>query len=167
MSLNKSSKVKLMLVTVGVITGIIGILTGCAELLNGSLLVEEQNITALPLDYPNQEFYSKMQGYPVFSLLTGIPYFVIGLLAISISIVYSFWLVGPFLGIVNAIAQQLFITEQYFAIFPEGELIRQVEDQIFWANISLVISLGPQIAGWLMSLYYMHFYVRKSGDGGT
>ena len=70
MSLPKSSKVKLMLVTVAVITGIIGILTGCAELLNGSLLVEEQNITALPLDWPNQEFYTKMQGGPVFSLLT-------------------------------------------------------------------------------------------------
>ncbi len=84
----KSSKIKLMLVTVGTITGIIGILTGCAELLNGSLLVEEHNITALPLDWPNQEFYTKMQGGPVFSLLTDIPYYVIGLLSISVSIAF-------------------------------------------------------------------------------
>ena len=81
-----SSKIKLMLVTVGTITGIIGILTGCAMLLNGSLLVEGQNITALPADWPNHEFYTKMQGAPVFTLLTGIPYYVIGLLAISVSI---------------------------------------------------------------------------------
>ena len=84
--MTKTSKLKLMLVTVGVITGIIGILTGCAELLNGSLLVEEQYITALPLNWPNQEFYTKMQGGPVFSLLTDIPYYVIGLLSISVSI---------------------------------------------------------------------------------
>ncbi len=80
------SKVKLMVVTVGTITGIIGILTGCAELLSGSLLVETHSITALPVDWPNQEFYSKMQGVPVFSLLTGIPYLVVGLLAITVSI---------------------------------------------------------------------------------
>lgn len=88
MSVYKTSKIKLMLVTVGTITGIIGILTGCAELLNGSLLVEEQNITALPVDWPNQEFYTKMQGGPVFSLLTDIPYYVIGLLSISVSIAF-------------------------------------------------------------------------------
>ena len=86
--MDNTSKTKLMLVTVGIITGIIGILTGCAELLNGSLLVEEQNITALPVDWPNQEFYTKMQGGPVFSLLTDIPYYVIGLLSISVSITF-------------------------------------------------------------------------------
>jgi hypothetical protein len=82
----ETSKLKLMLVTVGVITGIIGILTGCLELLNGSLLVEGHNITALPDGWPNQEFYSKMQGMPVFSILTGIPYYVVGLLSIAVSI---------------------------------------------------------------------------------
>ncbi len=82
------SKIKLCLVTFGIITGIIGILHGCAELLNGSLLVEQQNVAALPVNWPNQAFYSKMQGAPVFSLLTGIPYYVIGLLAISVSITF-------------------------------------------------------------------------------
>ena len=80
------SKMKLCLVSFGVITGVIGILHGSAELLSGSLLVEGHNVTALPLNWPNEEFYSKMRGAPVFSLLTGIPYYVIGLLAISASI---------------------------------------------------------------------------------
>lgn len=86
--MHNPSKTKLMLVTVGTITGIIGILTGCAELLHGSLLVEEQNITALPFDWPNHEFYTKMQGGPVFSVLTDIPYYVVGLLSISVSITF-------------------------------------------------------------------------------
>ena len=81
------SKIKLFLVTLGVITAIIGILTGCALLLNGSLLVENHNIMALPVDWPNQEFNSKMGGMPVFTLLTGIPYYVVGLLAIFVSVI--------------------------------------------------------------------------------
>jgi len=84
--MNKSSKHKLMVVTVGVITGIIGILSGSSQLLSGSLLIEGHNINALPLNFPNVELYSKMNGYGVFTLLTGIPYFANGLLAITASI---------------------------------------------------------------------------------
>ena len=80
------SKIQLFLVTLGIITAIIGILTGCAQLLNGSLLVENHNIMALPVDWPNQEFNSKMGGMPVFTLLTGIPYYVVGLVAIFVSV---------------------------------------------------------------------------------
>lgn len=75
-----------MLITVGIITGIIGIFSGASQLLSGSLLVEGHLINALPLNWPNQELYTKMQGYGVFTLLTGIPYFASGVLAISASI---------------------------------------------------------------------------------
>lgn len=84
--MNKSSKLKLIVITVGVITGIIGILSGFSQLLSGSLLIEGNNINALPLNFPNVELYTKMNGYGVFTLLTGIPYFANGLLAITISI---------------------------------------------------------------------------------
>ena len=90
------TKIKLCLVTFGVIIGIIGILHGCAELLKGSVLVENHSVQALPANWPNAEFYSMTKGSPVFSLLTGIPHYVLGLLAISIStafIVFSVTLI--------------------------------------------------------------------------
>ena len=80
------SKLKLCLVTFGTIIGIVGILHGSAELLKGSILVSGHTIEALPINWPNQVFYEIMQGAPGFSLLTGIPYYVVGLLAISVSI---------------------------------------------------------------------------------
>ena len=79
------SKIQTCLVTFGVIIGIVGILHGSAEMLQGSTLVESHSVEALPEDWPNSEFYTVMRGSPVFSLLTGIPYYVLGLLAISVS----------------------------------------------------------------------------------
>ena len=80
------SKTQTCLVTFGIIIGIVGILHGSAELLQGSTLVESRSTQALPENWPNTEFYSMMRGSPVFSLLTGIPFYVLGLLAISVSI---------------------------------------------------------------------------------
>ena len=79
------SKIQTCLVTFGVVIGIVGVLHGSAEMLQGSTLVESHYVEALPEDWPNSEFYTVMRGSPVFSLLTGIPYYVLGLLAISVS----------------------------------------------------------------------------------
>ena len=82
----KMSKIEKCLITFGVIIGIIGILHGCAELLQGSTLIQSHSVAAMPEGWPNAAFYSVMKGSPVFTLLTGIPFFVLGLLAISASI---------------------------------------------------------------------------------
>ena len=90
------SKIRLCLVTFGVIIGIIGILHGSAELLKGPTLVEGHSVEALPENWPNTGFYTIMKGSPVFSLLIGMPYFVLGLLVISVStalIVFSVTLI--------------------------------------------------------------------------
>ena len=79
------TKIKLCLVTFGVIVGIVGILHGSAELLQGSTLVESRSVEALPENWPNSEFYSLSSGSPVFSILTDIPFYVLGILAISVS----------------------------------------------------------------------------------
>lgn len=86
MSLYKASKIQLCFVVFGVIIGIVGILHGSAELLQGSTMVESNSIPAMPENWPNTAFYTVMKGSPVFSILTGIPYYVLGLLAISISV---------------------------------------------------------------------------------
>jgi len=79
------TKIKLCLVTFGVIVGIVGILHGSAELLQGSALVESRSVEALPANWPTSGFYSMTQGSPVRSILTGIPFYVLGILAISVS----------------------------------------------------------------------------------
>ena len=86
MNTPKESKIQLSFVVFGIIVGIIGILHGAAELLQGNTLVAGGKIPAMPENWPNDEFYALMKGAPVFSLLSGIPYYVLGLLAISISI---------------------------------------------------------------------------------
>ena len=79
------TKLRLCMVTFGVIVGIVGILHGSAELLQGSTLVETRSVEAMPEDWPNSEFYSMTRGSPVFSLLTEIPFYALGILAISVS----------------------------------------------------------------------------------
>lgn len=79
------TRLKLCLVTFGVIVGIVGILHGSAELLQGSTIVEDRSVEALPEDWPNGAFNSMTRGSPVFSILTGIPFYVLGILAISAS----------------------------------------------------------------------------------
>lgn len=79
------TKIKRCLVTFGVIVGIVGILHGSAELLRGSTIVESRSVEALPPNWPNPRFYSMTRGSPVFSILTGIPFYVLGILAISVS----------------------------------------------------------------------------------
>lgn len=87
MSLYKTSKIQLCFVVFGIIIGIVGILHGSAELLKGSELIKSNSVEALPENWPNSEFYTVMQGAPVNSLLTEIPHYVLGLLAISMSLV--------------------------------------------------------------------------------
>ena len=79
------TRVRLCMVTFGVIVGIVGILHGCAELLQGSALVESRSVEALPAGWPNSSFRDMTSGSPVFTLLTGIPFYVLGILAISVS----------------------------------------------------------------------------------
>lgn len=80
------TKLKLNLVTFGLILGSVGILHGIAQLLKGSTPIESRTVEALPENWPNSEFYSMTKGSPVFSIFTGIPSYVLGVLAILISV---------------------------------------------------------------------------------
>lgn len=91
-----TSKIQLCFVIFGIIIGIVGILHGSAELLKGNELIQGHSVEALPLNWPNIEFYSLMKGAPVYSLLTNIPHYVLGLLAIFISITLIVFLANFF-----------------------------------------------------------------------
>ncbi len=79
------SKVKLCLVSFGIIIGIIGALHGSASLMKGSTLVESNTVEVMMEGWPNDEFYTVSNGSPVFTILTGIPFYALGILAISVS----------------------------------------------------------------------------------
>jgi hypothetical protein len=79
------TKVRLCMVTFGVIVGIVGILHGIAELLQGSEVVASRSVEALPEGWPNEEFNSMTRGSPVFTVLTDLPFYVLGTLAIMAS----------------------------------------------------------------------------------
>lgn len=85
MSETKKSKIHVSLVTFGSIIGLVGILHGIGEILQGSAAVEANMINALPDNWPNAEFFQVMEGQPAFSLLTGIPFYLLGILAIVVS----------------------------------------------------------------------------------
>jgi hypothetical protein len=68
-----------------VIIGAVGILHGIPELLQGSKLVGTNSVMALPENWPNSELFTVLNGQPAFSILTGIPFYVLGILAIMVS----------------------------------------------------------------------------------
>jgi len=79
------TKVRLCMITFGVIVGIVGILHGIAELLQGSEVVVSRSVEALPEGWPNEEFNSMTRGSPVFTVLTDLPFYALGTLAITAS----------------------------------------------------------------------------------
>ena len=108
------TRVRLCMVTFGVIVGIVGLLHGIAELLQGSALVASRSVEALPEGWPNEEFNSMTRGSPVFTVLTDLPFYVLGTLAILTStllIVCSLTLVKT---------QEMKIASLLFAVLSVG-----------------------------------------------
>ena len=79
------TKIQLSLTTLGIVVGIDGILHGISEVLQGSDLVETNIFRSLPANWPNAAFYQQMDGMPAFSIVTGIPFALLGSLAILAS----------------------------------------------------------------------------------
>lgn len=179
---SKPSKIQLCFQVFGVIIGIIGILHGSAELLQGNILVEGGKVTALPENWPNDEFYTLMKGAPVFSLLSGIPYYVLGLLAISISIVlivfsarffklntkgiflFAFFSLGIFLfgageGTPIAISFPLIVFGILLALFPKKKERSASSKRMILNGFNIFYAL--QIFSWALffpGLFVLSFY---------
>lgn len=86
MTIEKPSKIQLSLLSFGIIIGLVGILHGIPEIMQGSTIVQSFSIKALPENWPNAELYNLLQGQPANSILTSIPFYVLGILAITVSI---------------------------------------------------------------------------------
>ncbi len=102
MKSSSKSKIQLSLTTFGVIIGLVGILHGIPEIMQGSTTVESFSIKALPENWPNAELYNLLQGQPANSILTGIPFYVLGIMAITVSIaliIHSFFFLSSKKGL--------------------------------------------------------------------
>lgn len=78
--------------------------------------------------------------------------------AISISVLYSLWYMGPLLAFISSLDFLLRTAEEYRSMFPEGyAVVSDPPNRL----LRLTTSAGPYILGWLGSLVYMHLYVRK------
>lgn len=76
---------------------------------------------------------------------------------VSVSIVYSLWLIGPFVGFISYLKLANAVSIDYSTMFPDGEAIPSPQN----LPIAIVLAAGPYILGWIGSLIYMHLFVRK------
>jgi len=121
----------------GVVIGVVGLIHGGGALMKGSAIVEGHSPSALPENWPNAEFYELTMGSPVFTILTGIQFRTLGLLAVWVStalIVFSLL----YLKISNAI---LVFSAMMLGIF------------FFGAGRGTPVAIGiPLICFWTLSL---------------
>ncbi|GAB5498397.1 MAG: hypothetical protein PsegKO_07080 [Pseudohongiellaceae bacterium] len=77
--------------------------------------------------------------------------------AVGLTILYTLFIVSPISGVLGATRSYVLTIERYHQVFPDG--------WAFGAPPGLfelgVINIGPLALGWLGSLFYLHFYVRK------
>jgi hypothetical protein len=82
----RMNKIQLSLVTFGVIIGIVGVFHGIGQIVQGSVIIETNSVKAFPENWPTPELYTEMEGMPAFSILTGVPYYILGIIALIASI---------------------------------------------------------------------------------
>lgn len=144
------NKVQLSMVSFGIIIGLVGILHGIGEILQGSALVTDNMITALPDNWPNAEFFTVMEGQPAFSLFTGIPFYLLGIFAIVVSIA-------------------LILHSVFFIAKKNGLLIfalLNVGVALFGAGVGTPITLGLPLVvfAWIAKRYHKPKERSKSVD---
>lgn len=80
-----------------------------------------------------------------------------------VSAIYTMFIVGPFMAYLRyfGIIQELII--QYHAAYPDGRLLDQGE----YFSIYVALGVIPIISGWIASLLFIHFYIRKDTNDGS
>ena len=71
----------------GVLIGLIGLTHGIPEILQGEILVKTNRFNAFPDNWPNEQLFELLQGQPAVTILTDIPFYVLGILAVLVSLV--------------------------------------------------------------------------------
>ena len=80
-------------------------------------------------------------------------------LAISVSILYSLFLLGPLGGMTIRADQLHSIILEAQILFPDSVYFRRLPSNL---PAALAATLGPCVLGWIFSLLYMHKIIRNS-----
>ena len=78
--------------------------------------------------------------------------------ACFLTLTYSLFLLGPFVGIYTGIGSVVKITAQYRTAFPEGAFFRNPASRF----ALLCVAFVPPLIAWCGSIAYMHFHVRRT-----
>lgn len=83
------------------------------------------------------------------------------IVAVSMSAIYSLFLINPFLGMLAGMNSQIRMQAIAHSQYPDSAFIQEA------SNSSLVILMvvAPPLLGWLASLLYLHVFVRTSNSG--
>jgi hypothetical protein len=79
-------------------------------------------------------------------------------LACFLTVTYSLFLLGPFIGIYSRIYLIHQIAAQYRIAYPDGAFFRNTAGHF----VSLSIAFVPPLIAWCGSIVYMHLHVRRS-----
>ena len=81
------------------------------------------------------------------------------LIAVTLTVVYSFAYVGPLLTVFASVRGSLITYQQYALLFPDGAFVAPPWSQnLPWVTLAI----GPLLLGYLVSVLYMHAYVRRA-----
>ena len=78
--------------------------------------------------------------------------------AVSLSTLYTLFLTGPVSGIFVNVYERARLEALYFRQYPEGQIVQEGLPP----SVILVVIVGPLVIGWVLSLAYMHGYVRRA-----
>ena len=79
------------------------------------------------------------------------------LAAIGMSTLYTLFILGPIGGILGATRNYVMTIKHYHEAYPGGWAFGDTPD----LTVVTFMTVSPLILGWLGSLAYLHFYLRK------
>jgi hypothetical protein len=79
-------------------------------------------------------------------------------MAVGLSLVYSLFIINPLGSYRFSFVYYFQIAEEHAEKFPNSSLIPSLPDLTAW---TIYVGLAPLLIGWVASLYYMHFHIRK------
>ena len=83
-------------------------------------------------------------------------------IAVSMSLIYSLFLFGPLTAYYARYEAANSIVREYYLAYPEGWAMPQITFLFQWSGIGILTVIGPIPLFWLASIYYVHFYVRRT-----
>lgn len=86
-------------------------------------------------------------------------------LAFSATIIYTSWAAVTFFSLYDLGISIYQMTNELHAAYPNSGSYTSK-----WGGgpiLGLAFSVGPIFLSWLLSIFYLHFYLRRPGHGGT